>query len=284
MNSEQRNANKKGFVPDQSSEAFAVTPINKGNVTMSSVVKFDNKVQSITSLEISELVEKRHDNVKRAIESLVNQEIIARPQIEVVQNTVNNRAYSTDVFVFVGERGKRDSIVVVAQLCPEFTARLVDRWQELETQVQQPTLALPNFTDPAEAAIAWAAEFKAKQLAQVQVMQLETKLTEIQPDIDALARIAKADGSLCMRDAANNLQVRQNELKRFLIANAWIYKRNGNDAWHGYSDKLQAGYLEHKSTTVKASDGITDKIVEQVRITPKGLAKLAKIFAKGEAA
>lgn len=27
---------------------------------------------------------------------------------------------------------KRDTLVVVAQLSPEFTARLVDRWQELE--------------------------------------------------------------------------------------------------------------------------------------------------------
>ncbi len=35
-------------------------------------------------------------------------------------------------YVFAGERGKRDSIVVVAQLSPEFTARLVDCWQELE--------------------------------------------------------------------------------------------------------------------------------------------------------
>ena len=34
--------------------------------------------------------------------------------------------------------GRRDSIVVVAQLCPEFTARLVDRWQELEGQVAKP--------------------------------------------------------------------------------------------------------------------------------------------------
>jgi hypothetical protein len=29
---------------------------------------------------------------------------------------------------------KRDSYIVVAQLCPEFTARLVDRWQELENK------------------------------------------------------------------------------------------------------------------------------------------------------
>ncbi len=30
---------------------------------------------------------------------------------------------------------KRDSLIVVAQLCPEFTARIVDRWQELEAQL-----------------------------------------------------------------------------------------------------------------------------------------------------
>ena len=38
---------------------------------------------------------------------------------------------SVSEFVFRGEQGKRDSIVVVAQLSPAFTARLVDRWQEI---------------------------------------------------------------------------------------------------------------------------------------------------------
>lgn len=33
---------------------------------------------------------------------------------------------------------------------PEFTAKVVDRWQELENN---PANALPNFADPAEAAI-----------------------------------------------------------------------------------------------------------------------------------
>jgi len=37
---------------------------------------------------------------------------------------------------------KRDSYVVVAQLSPEFTARLVDRWQELEAAVVAPPRAL----------------------------------------------------------------------------------------------------------------------------------------------
>ena len=35
---------------------------------------------------------------------------------------------------------KRDSLIVVAQNCPEFTAAIVDRWQALENQQNQPHL------------------------------------------------------------------------------------------------------------------------------------------------
>ena len=88
---------------------------------------------SMTSREIAEMVGKRHDNVKRTIETLAASGVIARPQIEDVQEVGgNSRIYTTEVYRFTGEQGKRDSIVVVAQLSPEFTAALVDRWRDLE--------------------------------------------------------------------------------------------------------------------------------------------------------
>ena len=88
---------------------------------------------SMTSIEIAELVGKRHDNVKRTIETLDKGGVIVRPQIEVFEK-INNLGLrrSVEAYVFEGEQGKRDSIIVVAQLSPEFTARLVDRWRELE--------------------------------------------------------------------------------------------------------------------------------------------------------
>lgn len=111
----------------------------KGDVMNTSIVLHSNPDSSslaMTSLEISDLVESRHDNVRRTIETLVGRGVIACPQTEEVQETKgNNRTYTTEVDVFKGEQGKRDSYVVVAQLCPEFTARLVDRWQELEGKV-----------------------------------------------------------------------------------------------------------------------------------------------------
>lgn len=82
----------------------------------------------MTSIEIAELVGKRHDNVKRTIETLAKNGVIRLPQIEVSKR-INNLGFNVQYehYVFEGEQGKRDSIVVVAQLSPEFTARLVDR-------------------------------------------------------------------------------------------------------------------------------------------------------------
>lgn len=102
----------------------------------------------MTSVEIADMVEKRHDNVKRTIETLVEQSVISLPQIEEVKIQRERRLEALQAYIFEGEKGRRDSIVVVAQLSPEFTARLVDRWQELESQqAKQPT---PQITSPLE--------------------------------------------------------------------------------------------------------------------------------------
>src|SRR5690625_706308 len=85
---------------------------------------------TMTSQDIAALVESRHDSVRRTIERLVERGVIALPPM--VEKPTDGRP--SKVYVFVGEQGKRDSIVVVAQLSPEFTARLVDRWQELEKE------------------------------------------------------------------------------------------------------------------------------------------------------
>lgn len=91
-------------------------------------------LKTMSSREIAELVGKRHDNVKRLIDNLADKGVIRLPQIEDVRN---HQEQLVKTYIFSGEQGKRDSIVVVAQLSPEFTAKLVDRWAELEQQAKQ---------------------------------------------------------------------------------------------------------------------------------------------------
>ena len=87
----------------------------------------------MTSIEIAELVNSHHDSVKRIIEALAEKSII-RILETALYETIDNLGLpqKTVVYLFTGEQGKCDSVLVVAQLNPEFTARLVDRWEKLE--------------------------------------------------------------------------------------------------------------------------------------------------------
>ncbi|WP_440617461.1 Rha family transcriptional regulator [Cysteiniphilum sp. 6C5] len=114
---------------------------------------------NMSSSEIAELVEKRHDNVKRTIDTLLEKSLISHPQIEDGKKSANGVVEKVYLI------GKRDSYVIVAQLSPEFTARLVDRWQELEAKAQS---NLPNFDNPAEAARAWALQYEQNKRLEVE--------------------------------------------------------------------------------------------------------------------
>ena len=219
---------------------------------------------TMTSREIAELVDSRHDSVKRTIERLVEGKVIASPP--TVEKPTAGRPVAE--YVFTGGQGKRDSIVVVAQLSPEFTARLVDRWQELEASASDPMRIL---NDPA-AMRGLLLDYTEK------VLTLESTVAEQAPKVAALDRIATSDGAICITRAAKDLQVRPKDLFQWLQANSWIYRRPGS-GFTAYQPRIQQGVLLHKVSTIERSDG-TEKMTEQVLVTAKGLAKLSELIGK----
>ncbi|MDR5856629.1 phage antirepressor KilAC domain-containing protein [Caballeronia sp. LZ062] len=122
---------------------------------------------TMSSREIAELVESRHDKVKQSIERLAARGVIALPPLGEYLDSLGRRAAEYRVV-------KRDSYVIVAQLSPEFTARLVDRWQELESRATQPAV---NLDDPA---------FLRGALLQYteRVIALEQKVAEQAPAVE----------------------------------------------------------------------------------------------------
>lgn len=109
------------------------------------------------------------------------------------------------------------------------------------------------------------------------VISLEERVAEQAPVVDAFNRIASMEGTLCFRDSAKVLQVRPVDLKGVLLSRGWIHARPGRPGYLAYQNKIQSGYMVHKSTTVHREDG-SEKFVEQPRITMKGLQKLALIL------
>jgi phage regulator Rha-like protein len=92
--------------------------------------------QTMSSREIADLIEKRHDNIKVSADRLAEKGVIGTPAMQ--EFTHNGNVYTEYLFT------KRDSLILVAQNCPEFTARIVDRWQELEAQAAKPVAVLPQ--------------------------------------------------------------------------------------------------------------------------------------------
>ncbi|MDR8400089.1 phage antirepressor KilAC domain-containing protein [Paraburkholderia sp. USG1] len=216
---------------------------------------------SMSSREIAELVESRHDNVKRTMETLRDRGLISFTQSE---ETSHDGPGARRVVVYLV--GKRDSYVIVAQLSPEFTARLVDRWQELEARAATPAFAIPQSLPDALRLAADLADERD---------QLKIEVQAAAPKVKALDRLTFADGAMCITDAAKTLQLQPKALFDWLSANQWIYRRPACATWTAYQDKIQRGVLEHKITTVNRADG-SEKVTSRVLVTAKGLAELAQ--------
>jgi phage regulator Rha-like protein len=95
-------------------------PIAAGTITMS-------------SREIAALVQSKHSDVKRSAERLSATGIFSAPLAHTPWISEQN-----GLTYYEYHFNKRDSLVLVARLSPEFTAAVVDRWQELEKQITVP--------------------------------------------------------------------------------------------------------------------------------------------------
>jgi hypothetical protein len=103
--------------------------------------------------------------------------------------------------------------------------------------------------------------------------------------VRALEQLAKAEGSLCLRDSAKAVGIPEGRFIKLLHQHGWIYRRTGCSHWLGYAYQVQRGRLTHKVFTAPlpkdAAPGDNPRIHEQVRLTPKGLVDVARLL-KGE--
>lgn len=220
---------------------------------------------TMSSREIAQLTNKEHFHVRRDIEKMfvdLNEPLEGYIQKWIhPQNGQEYEEYLLD----------KDHVeCLLTGYSAELRMRVIKRWHELEAQLAKPVDPMKALNDP---------DFLRGALLTYteKVIALEGKVEELQPKAKALDRIASADGSLCLTNAAKDLQVRPKDLFQKLQADKWIYRRQGSGTFTAYQDKIQQGLLEHKVTVVTRSDG-SEKTTEQVRITPKGIAKLSELL------
>jgi hypothetical protein len=225
-------------------------------------VPFTSSSQPLTmsSREIAEITGKRHDNVMRVCRDLKATGVT--PQIEELPFSHKGNTY------FEFRLNKRDSMVIVARLSPEFTARLVDYW--IEREAAEPKPAAIDFSDPRML-------LGVLTHLQGEVARKDEVIAEQGTRLKKLDRLEGATGSMCISDAAKTLGVERNYLFQFLSSRKWIFKRAGNKNWLAYDVIRKAGHLEHDDHLYMDDLG-RERVATRVLVTAKGLVRIAELL------
>lgn len=215
----------------------------------------ENVAHTMSSLEIAGLVGSRHDSVKRTIGTLAESGVISYPQIVggiKAANGVVPRHYLVC---------RRDSFVIVAQLCPEFTAALVDRWQELEAQVAAP--ALPSYAE--------ALRGLADQIEQTE--HANALLAIAAPKAAFVDQYVEAAGSMSFRQVSKLICANERAFRQMLLDKNVMYYLGG--VLTPYKPHQDAGRFELKTGTSEHNG----HAFSQARFTAKGVQWVAGVWA-----
>lgn len=202
-----------------------------------------NTAPTISHVQLSELTGKRQDSVKRTIEGLSKSSVIT-----FTQTVEKGNGRPLTVFTV----SERDSYIVVAQLCPEYTAKLVDHW----IATRNVALQLPQTKRE------WI-EFALEQ---------EKQLELAAPKIAFVDRHVESSGNKTFREVCKLLRANEHKFRAMLIDEGIMYSLN--KSWTVKAYYLDAGYF---SVNTGEKNG---HAFNTVKFTPKGVEWISRKWSK----
>ena len=203
--------------------------------------------------EISDLLGKNHSDIKRSADRLKESGVIGGSQPLAESKFSNEQGRE-----FMEYRlNKRDSLVLVAQNCPELTAAIVDRWQELESASK------PQIPQTYAAAL-----LEAGRLA-MELEQSQAQLAIAAPKADVFDRVIERDALLNATQVAQQIGMSAIKKNRKLDELGGVYNKCVKRGRAFCHDWVLSGYGEMK---------ITEMGYPQPLFTTKGSLRVAEIF------
>lgn len=244
---------------------------------MNSLMNIGRETVTMTSLELVDYInsqrghgdaELRHDNFMAKVPKVLGE---AAPKFSGTAFYVNGTGAQVERAIY--KFPKREACLMAMSYSYELQAKVFDRMTELEEHAA----AMAAFNLPktyAEAMRLAADEMERRE-------ELQTQLALAAPKVAVHDRIADAEGSLSLREAANTLRVPERKFIQWLQQHDWVYRRAGHKSLLGYAEKIKAGLLYLKQTPITDVHTGQEKLSEQVRVTPLGLTVLAKKLSDG---
>ena len=229
---------------------------------MNEVIEFVDVKQTMSSLEIARLTGKDHAHVMRDIRNM-------EPAWEKISQSKFGLASYSDAQGKQRpcyELTKTECLYVATKFNDEARAKLVLRWEELERKERANMIALPDFTDPAEAAIAWAKQYNEKKVLLIENKQLEeeniqlaVENQELKNDKNYLDLIMRSKALLTVSQIAQDYGMSGKALNKKLSELGIQYSINGQ--WILYAKYKDCGYVSSRSIDIVRANGMPDVVL-----------------------
>jgi|GEM_PF-1219624 len=174
---------------------------------------------------------------------------------------------------------KREACLMAMSYSYDIQASVFDKMTALEQELAQKLhpAALPNFLDPAESAIAWAEQYKARQV-------VEQQLSLVEPKAIAFDNMVNVAGGLTFRTLAKDLNVNENVLRTFLKEHGWVQWIKNNMVTKSRAEKKGWAKTDSVPTTEYDDKGNVKHQYMKVTtlFTAAGKAALELAIVKGE--
>ena len=234
------------------------------------LIQFGESRQTMSSLEIARLTGKPHNDVMKAIRAM-----------ESAWEEVNGGNFSRVEYKDAKgemrpcfELTKTECLYVATKFNDKARAKLVIRWEELEKKARANMIALPNFEDPAEAAMAWAKEYREKSvlaienktlhrenmMLQDENFQLAAENQELKHDKNYLDLIMRSRSLLTVTQIAQDYGMSAQAMNKILADMGIQWKNNGQ--WILYSKYKDGGYVSSRSIDITRSNGMPDTVMQ----------------------
>lgn len=213
---------------------------------------------TMSSREIAELVEARHNDVVATIERLFVKGLLRSSRKTRREDTGGRPIEVYDLI-------ERDSHLVVSGYSDEHRARVIDRWQELEAQAAP---AVPQ-------TMAQALRLAADQAEQLDAQREQLALAA--PKVEYVDRYVAANGSMGFRQVAKLLQANEHEFRAWLQDAKIMYRLGGE--WAAYQNHIEAGRFLVRSGVATAND----HAFNTTKFTPKGVEWVAGLWGQHKA-
>ena len=217
-----------------------------------------NVARTMSSRELAELTGKRHPDVKRDIQSMASElredvSIFARIYLDSM-----NREQTE----YLLDREHTDCLLTGYSAAMRMA--VIKRWRELEGG--RVIAALPDFSNPAAAARAWAEQFELQQAA-------NQALAIAAPKVEFVDRYVESTGLKGFRQTAKLLGANEARFREFLLDKKIMYRMGGE--WQAHAPHIAAGRFDVKTGTSDSGHAFN-----QTKFTPKGVTWVAGLWAK----